>query len=302
GGKKRRVMGGKDRRIGEDASGGVQELPFRPERFVHEMPDPSDHPEAAINGLPKKSPYNKPRHDSIRIMPAPPNISIDGSLADWDLRGRFASECPPPWNEFYNAQGALMYDSGNLYIGAIVADPFPLRSTVSPKPDRELYGGGGSVVLRLSADRDLGWPVTARVRALAPQREYLDEDRNERLASLVMWYYAAESLPCLDLRYGIDFHGRKLNPEGFRGAWKKRSDGLGYTMEYAIPWSLLNVADNPPQGGDTLACTFLVHWSDPAGQNWRGQLIEIVNSKARGWNFENAATWGRAIYVPSSVR
>lgn len=294
----RRVFGGQALRIGHDAGGTVQELPFRPERFVHEMPDPRDHPEAAVNGLPKKSPYNKPRHDSIRVMPAPPNVAIDGSLAEWDLSGRFASECPAPWSEFYNVQGALMYDSGQLYVGAMVADPFPLRSTVSPKPDRELYGGGGSVVLRLSADRQLNWPVEARIRAISPKREFLESDRNPRLASLVMWYFAAESLPCLDLRYGMDFHGRKLNPPGFRGAWKKRPDGLGYTMEYAIPWSLLNVADDPPRAGDTLACTFLVHWSDTAGQNWRGQLIEIVNSKARGWNFENAATWGRAIYMP----
>lgn len=298
----RRVFGGQALRIGQEAGGTVQELPFRPERFVHEMPDPRDHPEAAVNGLPKKSPYNKPRHDSIRVMPAPPNVTIDGSLAEWDLSGRFASECPAPWSEFYNVQGALMYDSGHLYVGAMVADPFPLRSTVSPKLDRELYGGGGSVVLRLSADRQLSWPVDARIRAISPKREFLEADRNPRLASLVMWYFAAESLPCLDLRYGMDFHGRRLNPPGFRGAWKKRPDGLGYIMEYAIAWSLLNVADDPPRAGDTLACTFLVHWSDTAGQNWRGQLIEIVNTKARGWNFENAATWGRAIYMPRSGR
>lgn len=188
-----------------------------------------------------------------------------------------------------------------VYEGEVLANTKPGKPGAVVVP-RRVLGGQALRIGDEASDRNLGWPVAARVRALAPQREYLDEDRNERLASLVMWYYAAESLPCLDLRYGIDFHGRKLNPEGFRGAWKKRTDGLGYTMEYAIPWSLLNVADNPPQGGDTLACTFLVHWSDPAGQNWRGQLIEIVNSKAHGWNFENAATWGLAIYVPSSAR
>ncbi|MFM7072322.1 MAG: hypothetical protein ACKO38_11090, partial [Planctomycetota bacterium] len=32
----RRVLGGQALRIGDDASGGVRELPFRPERFVHE--------------------------------------------------------------------------------------------------------------------------------------------------------------------------------------------------------------------------------------------------------------------------
>lgn len=297
---KRRVQSGQAMRIGNGYEGFVQELPFHPERFVHEMPDPKDHPDAAGSKFPKTSPYNKAEHEAIRIVPAPKGISIDGSLADWDLRGRFSSACPPPWREFYNVQGALMYDENFLYIGAEVADPYPMRSTVSPTLNRELYGGGGSVVLRISSDRKIGWPVLAKRRAITPNEpQFLPQDRNERLASLVMWYYAAESLPCLDLRYGVDLHGRRLNPPGYRGAWTKRTDGMGYTMEYAIPWSLLNAADDPPRGGDNLACTWLVHWSDPTGRNWRGQLVELINPNETGWTFENATTWGRAIYEPA---
>lgn len=296
-----RVLGGQAMRIGGNAEGTVQELQFHPEHFVYEMPDPKDHPEAAGSKFPKKSPYNKARHESIRIMPAPAEVEIDGSLADWDLRGKFSSECPPPWRDFYNVQGALMYDEEFLYIGAEVADPFPMRSTVAPKPGRELYGGGGSVVLKISTDRKMGWPALAKRRADPPQKpEYFPEDCNERLVTLLMWYYAAESHPCLDVRYGIDHHGRRLNPAGYRGTWQKHSDGMGYTMEYAIPWSLLNAADDPPRAGDTLACTWLTHWSDSTGQNWRGQLIEIVNPKEQGWNFQNAGTWGRAIYEPAA--
>jgi hypothetical protein len=294
---KRRVQGGQAMRIGNGYDGFVQELPFHPERFVHEMPDPKDHPEAAGSKFPKTSPYNKAEHEAIRIVPAPKGIAIDGSLSDWDLRGRFSSACPPPWREFYNVQGALMYDDRFLYIGAKVADPYPMRSAVSPTPDRELYGGGGSVVLKISTDRKMGWPAVAKRRSFSPkQPAYLPEDLNERLATLVMWYYAAESQPCLDVRYGIDHHGRRLNPSGYRGAWKMNSNGLGYTMEYAIPWSLLNAAEDPPRAGDTLACTWLVHWSDATGRNWRGQLIEIVNPKETGWNFQNAGTWGRALF------
>lgn len=293
-----RVQSGQAMRIGSNVDGAVQELPFHPERFVYEMPDPKDHPEAVGKPFPKKSPYNKAQHESIRIFPAPLNIAVDGSLDDWDLRGQFYSECPPPWRDFYNVRGALMYDERFLYIGAVVADPFPLRSTVSPTPGRELYGGGGSVVLKISTDRKMGWPAVAKRRAHPPnQPEFLPEDCNERLTTLVMWHYAAESQACLDVRYGIDHHGRRLNPPGYRGAWKLNADGMGYTMEYAIPWSLLNAAEDPPRAGDTLACTWLTHWSDSAGQNWRGQLIEIVNPQETGWNFQNAGTWGRALYM-----
>ena len=117
-----------------------------------------------------------------------------------------------------------------------------------------------------------------------------------RLTFLVLWYFAAEKRPCLHLRHGMDFHGRQVNPPGYRGAWKKHADGLGYTIEDAIPWSLLHAADDPPRSGDTLAAAWLVHWSDSNGRDWRGLLIDIVNPAETGWIFQNAATWGRASY------
>jgi hypothetical protein len=294
---KRRIHGGQALQISGELEGGAQDLPFWPERFVHFMPDPREHPDAAREHSGRKtSRYNKARHESIQIVPAPAGIVIDGSLADWDLSGRFSSACEPPWSEFYNLQGAMMFDDEHLYIGGIVADPFPMRSTVSPAVDRELYGGGGCVALRISTDRRVGWPVRARGEYSPKPRELLPEDRNDRLTFVVLWYYAAEQLPCLHLKYGMDFHDRLVNPPGYRGAWKKHADGLGYTVEYAIPWSLLHAADDPPRSGDTLAASWLVHWSDSNGRDWRGHLIDIVNPAEKGWDFQNAATWGRAVY------
>lgn len=297
---KRRLHGGQALQISRELKGGTQELPFWPERFVHVMPDPSEHPEAAREHSGRKtSRYNQARHEAIHIVPAPQGIVIDGSLADWDLSGRFTSACEPPWGEFYNLQGAMMFDDEQLYVGGVVADPFPLRSTVSPYVDRELYGGGGCVALRISTDRRVGWPVRARGEYSPKPRELLPADRNDRLTFVVLWYYAAEQLPCLHLKYGMDFHDRVVNPPGYRGAWKKHADGLGYTVEYAIPWSLLHAADDPPRSGDTLAATWLVHWSDSNGRDWRGHLIDVLNPAEKGWDFQNAATWGRAVYGKS---
>lgn len=294
---KRRLHGGQALQISSDLKGGAQELPFWPERFVHVMPDPSEHPDAAREHSGRKtSRYNKAQHEAIHIVPAPQGIVIDGSLADWDLSGRFTSACEPPWGEFYNLQGAMMFDDQHLYVGGVVADPFPMRSTVSPAVDRELYGGGGCVALRISTDRRVGWPVRARGEYSPKPRELLPADRNDRLTFVVLWYYAAEQLPCLHLKYGMDFHDRVVNPPGYRGAWKKHADGLGYTVEYAIPWSLLHAADDPPRSGDTLAATWLVHWSDSNGRDWRGHLIDVLNPAEKGWDFQNAATWGRAVY------
>jgi hypothetical protein len=87
-----------------------------------------------------------------------------------------------------------------------------------------------------------------------------------------------------------------VNPPGYRGAFRKDVDGLGYTAEYAIPWALLNAGGNPPRGGDVLSTSWLVHWSGEDGWTWKGQLIDGVNPEQAGWNFANAGTWGRAVY------
>jgi len=71
----------------------------------------------------------------------------------------------------------------------------------------------------------------------------------------------------------MDLHGLKVNPPGYQGAYRKDADGRGYTLEYSIPWSLLNAADDPPRAGDELAAMWLVHSGDPAGLKWQGQMI-----------------------------
>ena len=72
----------------------------------------------------------------------------------------------------------------------------------------------------------------------------------------------------------------------------------GYTLEYAVPWSLLGAAETPPRPGDTLAVSWTTHWSDAGGRLWRGQLVELRNSAepVRIHTWERAATWGRALY------
>jgi len=294
----RRVRSGQAVKIVKGYQAVPEELRFAPNRFVRFLPDPNDgdDPEKTETGI-----YNNARHQELHIVRAPAEIEIDGLLNDWDLTGQFASRCEPPFDSFYYVRGAAMYDEQYLYLSAEVGDPFPMRSKVSPHIQRSLYGHGGCLAFRISTDRRMGWPV--RGRSINDEeeegfRQLLPEDLNDQLAFLVLWYYEPEKLPCLHVKYGMDEHDRKVNPPGYAGAFQKRADGLGYTAEYAIPWSLLNAGDDPPQAGDTLGLTWLVHWSGPEGQNWRGQLIDIVNPAITGWNYNQAGTWGRAIYDP----
>ena len=95
----------------------------------------------------------------------------------------------------------------------------------------------------------------------------------------------------------MDFHGGVVNPPGYHAAFRKDTDGRGYTLEYAIPWTLLN-APRPPRPGNALAMSWTTHWSDEVGRLWRGRLVELRNASepARIHTWERAATWGRAVF------
>ncbi|HYE99414.1 MAG TPA: hypothetical protein VEJ18_10915 [Planctomycetota bacterium] len=277
---------------GQAARLGAGELAFHPDRFAQVLPGPEN---PAGRG---SFPYNRPRFDELHLVPASRAPLIDGDLSDWDLSGRFRSACDPPY-ETYAVEGALMYDADFLYIGAHVADPFPMRSRVPPDFKRENYGQGGSLAFRFQTDRARPWPARGFNAEMRKGRPPDADDLNPNLVFMVLWYYAPERIPGLYLRYTMNFLDAKVNPPGYRGAFRKDADGLGYTAEYAIPWTLLNAGGNPPRGGDVLSASWLVHWSGEDGWTWKGQLIDGVNPDQAGWNFMNAGTWGRAIYHAS---
>jgi hypothetical protein len=268
----------------------MEEVPFWPERFVQLLPGP-DAPEGRGS-----LPYNRSRYRSIAVAAAPAEIAIDGDLSDWDLSHRIRAACEPPYADHYFLEGAVMYDREHLYVGAHVGDPHPMRGQISPLEHVNRHGMGGAVSLRISTDRKAGWPLRAENVVARLGRPAGPQDQSDKLAFVVMWYYAPSQLPCLHLRYGMDMHGLKVNPEGYRGAFRIDPDGRGYTLEYAIPWKLLNAADDPPTAGDELGFMFLTHWSDAEGTKWQGQLIDVTDPDEHGWNFERAATWGKAIY------
>jgi hypothetical protein len=113
-----------------------------------------------------------------------------------------------------------------------------------------------------------------------------------------MWYHAASGTPCLTVSHGMDTDTLTVNPEGFRAAYRMDTDGRGYVAEYAVPWRLLNCADDPPQPGDVLAVTWQTMWGDENGLLERDRLYECRNpiELRRIFVWERAATWGRAEY------
>ncbi len=197
-------------------------------------------------------------------------VTIDGQLTDWRLTPGFmtsrdGTDSCPEW-----VDGRMMYDDGHLYIAAHVGDPLPMQSSIDPAVDPDLGWRGGSVQVRVSTDRQMGWPVSGNSAGYYSQRNIVptDEEKalagNPRFAHLTMWFHAASQTPCLTIRRGMLVGELEVNPSagqagGYRGAFSRDADGKGYILEYAIPWRLLNCDDDPPRAGDALAAVWQVH-------------------------------------------
>jgi hypothetical protein len=275
------------------ASGSVPVgIPFHPERFVRLFPTDDD------GGQPAGPVYNVPRHETIGVDAA--TAVVDGDLSEWDLARGIRSACRPPYHESHVLEAALRYDERFLYVAARVADPAPLRSSVDRDADGRQAWRGGSVVLRLATDPSLGWPLPSLGPALAdskhPEYGRRPEDVNDRIAHLTFWYHRPSASPRLHLAYGMDFHGEQVDPQGWSGAFRVRPDGLGYSLEYAVPWSLLNAAARPPRAGDVFPCTWAAHWSDEEGMLSRGHLVEVANGDEVPYRFLRGTCWGKAVF------
>jgi hypothetical protein len=280
-------------------------LAFRPERFVRRLPDdvgvPYDWTSSKDQVMQEFGPA---RQAAITVHRVPHDMVIDGRLDEWGDKPGFSSSLDGTASCAEWADGRMMYDEKCLYIAAHVGDPMPLRSIIDPEVDAGMGFRGGAVQVRVSTDRRMGWPAQGNSasyfgqRKSVPSPEQEQAARNPRLSHLTMWFHAPTKTPCLTINHGALFGEMLVNPAGFAGAFVADDDGRGYTMEYAIPWSLLNCADDPPQRGDVLAAVWQVLWGDEDGRMRRRQMVEIRNPgeplEINVW--ERAATWGRAEY------
>jgi ferric-dicitrate binding protein FerR (iron transport regulator) len=302
----KRIEAGEAARFNQNAAGGCEAIPYSESRFVRHVPSEpgSEHP--WVKGWPEPDRdrlyFGTPRHGSIVVARAIGDIAIDADLGEWSHVSGFSATLRDDPSAEERVEGRMMYDDTHLYVAAHVRDPFPMRNAIDPALDPSCAWQGGSVELRISTDRQMGWPADANgpayynARSMEPTAQARAQAANPRLSHLTLLYDAASRKPSLIVRHGMMFDRDVINPAGYRGAFARDADGHGYTLEYAIPWQLLNAADDPPRSGDALAAIWQVHWSDSSGLVWRDQVIEIRNPHEirQIVPFERAATWGRA--------
>lgn len=282
-----------------DGKGGLAEDTFDAGRFIRRFP--FVHAPARPSG----ALYSRSQVESVRVAHADRPVEIDGNLGEWNRQVAFHSACEGPYSTSYWLEGLMMYDAGHLYLAAHVGDPDPMRNAAP----QGFEFAGGSVIVRVSADKTQGWPLKGtlfvdgaydytrmRIGAAA---------RSDSIASIVMWYDAQAGRARIKLFRGLDEHLQIIDPPGWTGVFKPDADGRGYTLEYAIPWQLIGCADDPPHGGDVLAALWMVHWSDAEGRLARGQLVEVTNHQPHPQDrippyifFQNGPSWGKAEYLP----
>jgi len=288
-----RLVAGETVRI--DASGAVelQTVAFSPERFLRTFSTPSVHEGDEL------VPFKPSQIPSLDVVAAPGPVIMDGDLSDWDLSGGFEARCAEPFAESYYVHGSMMYDKQYLYVAARVGDPMPMRNVIDPNTDPWSAWMGGSVQFRLSTDRTFGWPVKA-TKPSCRRGGASAQDTSGRIVHLTLWYFQPCEQPCLEIRYGMNLDRGVVNPPGWQGAFRKAPDGKSYTVECAIPWTLLGAGNDLPRTGDELGLCWTVNWSDASGKRWKGQLIEIKNpayaARGKALTFMYAETWGKAIY------
>ena len=306
----RRLEAGQSARFSPHGPELPEPIPYAESRFVRRLPAEPGIP-SPIYGPPLAAAeelrmFGRPQFEAIAVHRAPERVTIDGRLDDWQHGPGFVSfrdgtpSCPE-W-----ADGRMMYDDRHLYIAARVGDPEPMKSVIDPTIDPIDGWRGGSVQVRLSTDRQMGWPADGNkedyfeYRRLEPTIQQKAAAQNPRLAHLTLWYHAPSQTPCLTINQGMVLEELAVNPSGVKAAYTRDADGRGYVLECAIPWGLLNCADDPPQAGDKLAVVWQVNWSDAAGRMRRDHMIEIHNphEPLRIHVWERAATWGRAEYQP----
>lgn len=271
--------------------------PFDEERFVRRFPP------APPRTVPGGVLYSKSQVHEVSIV-CRERPKLDGDLADWDHAHAFRSACLPPYNETYRLEGMMGCDAENLYIAAHVRDPEPMRN----RSRGPLLFAGGSVIVRLAADRGLRWPLQGYSRFFRGRKKLPPQDAdNPSVVSMILTYDSAAEKPGLELHYGLDFKRPASPPEGWSGTFRRDADGQGYTLEYSVPWRLLNCESNPPRAGDTLASLWTVHWSDADGRICRGQLIDVTSDDPAAAQetspanyFQFGPTWGRARVIDPS--
>ncbi|MFW5683069.1 MAG: sugar-binding protein, partial [Phycisphaeraceae bacterium] len=167
---------------------------------------------------------------TLRVVPTPDGVTIDGRLDDWDRSGRIfmSDDLAADPEDRRSAHAMAMYDAEALYLAIRVNDPTPLRNTTDPdeRPGQAWRGDCVQVRLRLPGE---GEP---------PRIMWLDA-----------WYHRPEEDPAMQLsQQQPEQSMTDLLEHGGEAAFRVLDTDDGYVQEMKIPWAALGLEDRIDAG------------------------------------------------------
>ncbi len=232
---------------------------------------------------------NKADHPRMHVVPAPGKVAIDGKLDDWDLSGANLMFLDEASKASYSVRGAMMYDKDYLYVGAQVKDPTPMVNHYTFGGEANMAWNADAIQIFLVSDPAIDSKASNRTGARMPP----EEQAFVNMATL--WYSTRDGKAGYFTTYTLRYADAKLNPPGVEGAYARDPDGMGYTMEYRIPWAVLRVP-RPLTGGDRIRMAWLMNWGNDQGTSLRTGMADIRNPASSDLLYMGPACWGKAVF------
>jgi len=235
---------------------------------------------------------NKSDHTRIHVVPAPRAVTIDGKLDDWDMSGANLMFMDAADKDTYSVHGAMMYNKDYLYIGAHVRDPTPMLNMHSFGSDANMAWNADAIHVFLVANPKIRSKVSTQGGPRMPPEE-------QKYVNLItMWYSSIDKKAGYYCNYTLGWNDppKVLNPPGVKGAFRKDTDGKGYTMEYRIPWKVLR-ADEPLKGGDAIQATWQMHWGNDQGTAVRCGMGDVRHPEGMDLGYMGPKSWGMAVFA-----
>lgn len=230
----------------------------------------------ALAALPLSAPATSTENNTLRVLPVPAHVVIDGKDNDWDLSaGIFCCDNVEQQRDNYAVWLHAMYDPDNLYILARFTDLTPLNNPGQTIAD---YGFAGDC-LQFRVIAAPGDPVL------------------ERTSHWTCWR-GSDGADVMTAQYGKDFKEpgiKDTKTQGAQQAFTINADGRGYIQELAVPWKLLTRDGRPPAPGSSFTLTFEPNFTIGAkGRLTIKDLFRANHRPDRVFTFSNWQSWGEA--------
>ena len=234
----------------------------------------------------------------VDIVTVAGKVIVDGELKDWDQSGFIDTFYELSMYPNYSMRIGFMYDADALYIAAHFADSTPMVNAIDPTVNPKEGWKGDALQVRMISNSAAPYPFKE------------EKSKNNQICHMSLWYYSpnedehrtsniehrtsnekknqndSKEIAVVVHEYGMDFHGLKTYlGEESGAAFKKDSDGKGYTVEARIPWERLHAAKSGPKAGDVITLTVQPLWGNDKGTANAISYFDITAGSGSGFHY-----------------